>query len=54
MDTFKVICLPFAVLLLAIAVVMPPPTRAWVRWILAGVALVLAAIALFLALDSVP
>jgi hypothetical protein len=59
-DTFKASCLPLAVVLLAIAAVIPPvapqgrPAR-WpmVRWVLCGVALVLAAIALFITLDTV-
>lgn len=62
MDTFKVIMVPLAVLLLGLAVVLPPgpagSPRAsrWpmIRTILALVATVLAAIALFLAADSVP
>lgn len=60
MDTFKAICLPLAVVLLAVAAVIPPapvqgrPAR-WpmVRWVLCGLALVLAAIALFVTLDTV-
>jgi hypothetical protein len=59
-DVFKAICLPLAVVLLAIAAVIPPapsqgrPVRwSMVRWLLCGVALVLAAIALFVTLDTV-
>lgn len=60
METFKVIMVPLAVLLLGLAVVLPPGTpgspRAsrWpmLRWVLAGAATVLAAIALFVAADA--
>lgn len=56
MDTLKVIMVPLAVLLLGLAVVLPPAPNARftrVRWVLAGAATVLAAIALFVAADSV-
>lgn len=51
MDTFKVIVLPLAVVLLACAVVVPRGATA--RWVLAGLAVVLAFIALFVAIDAV-
>ena len=51
METFKAIMLPLAVVLLGVAVVMPE-TRPPVRWALAGAAVVLAFIALFVALDA--
>lgn len=62
METFKLIMMPLAVLLLGLAVVLPPGApgspRAsrWplARWLLAGAATVLAAIALFVAADSAP
>lgn len=53
MDTFKAIVLPLAVVLLAVAVVVPIPHAASARWVLAGVAVVLAFIALFVAVDAV-
>lgn len=57
METFKVIMLPLAVVLLAIAVVLPPgrPERDYrmVRFVLAGIAAILAAIALFIQADAV-
>lgn len=53
MDTFKVIVLPLAVVLLAIAVVVPVPRGATARWVLAGLAVVLAFVALFVAADAV-
>lgn len=53
METFKAICLPLAVVLIAVAVVVPVPRSATGRWILAGVAAVLAFIALFVSLDAV-
>lgn len=58
MDTFKAIMVPLAVLLLALAMLVPgrtsPPSRGWAvfRWVCVSVALVLAAIAIFLALDA--
>lgn len=62
MTTFKAIMVPLAVLLLGLAVVLPPapagspraPRWPVVRWVLAGAATVLAAIAVFVAADSVP
>lgn len=51
MDTFKAVMLPLAVLCLAVAVVLPPPNRS-ARWVLAGAAVVLAAVALFVAADA--
>jgi hypothetical protein len=61
-NTFKVIMVPLAVLLLALAIVLPPGApgspraSSWprVRLILAGVATILAAIALFIAADNAP
>lgn len=53
METFKAIVLPLAVVLLAVAVVVPVPRGASARWVLAGLAVVLAFIALFVALDAV-
>jgi hypothetical protein len=53
METFKAIVLPLAVVLLAVAVVVPVPRGATARWVLAGAAVVLAFIALFVAADAV-
>lgn len=53
MDTFKAVVLPLAVVLLGIAVVVPVPRGATARWLLAGAAVVLAFIALFVAADAV-
>lgn len=53
METFKAIVLPLAVVLLAVAVVVPVPRGATARWVLAGAAVVLAFIALFVSLDAV-
>ena len=62
MDTFKAIMVPLAVLLLGLAVILPPaptgspraPRWPMLRWALAGAATVLAAIAVFVAVDTVP
>jgi hypothetical protein len=53
METFKVIVLPLAVVLLAVAVVVPVPRGDTPRRVLAGLAVVLAFIALFISLDGV-
>lgn len=53
METFKAIVLPLAVVLLAIAVVVPIPRGQTARWLLAGAAVVLAFIALFVTADAV-
>lgn len=52
METFKVIMLPLAVVLLAVAIVMPLPRAATARWVLAAAGLILAVIALFVSLDT--
>lgn len=59
MNTFKIMCLPLAVILLCIALALPPRAAASnnaniARIVLWAVALVLAAIDLFVRLDSMP